>query len=132
MDIDLDVVMRLRRMVAEPTEDNYTDPALWARIEEVALRDSQGKEPGEDGWEPRYNLHKAAADIWFEKAGAMAGDHDFSADGGKFSRSQKYQHAVDQAMRHQSRAKGQTIKFAQSPLSRLNSLGWEDLPYKDD
>ncbi len=109
-------ITRLRRMVAEPTAATYADAILSAYIERYPLLDERGEEPYEwdtsttpahqDAnldWVPTYDLHAAAADVWDEKAAAVAGNFDFKADGGDYSRSQAYTQMQAQARYHRSR-----------------------------
>ena len=64
-------INEVRRLTAETdAESAYTDAILTEIIE------------ANDG-----NLFRAAAEICTEKAAASAGDYDFSADGGSYSRS---------------------------------------------
>lgn len=85
-------IAQLRRMVAEPTGATYTDEALAGYIEAHGL--------GEAG----YDLHAAAADIWDEKAAALAANFDATADGASLHLSQQYQQAMAQAQAHRNRS----------------------------
>jgi hypothetical protein len=87
---------RLRRMVAEAGDEVYTDVALAAVIETYPLVDTGGYAPADTGWTATYDLPAAAAAVWAEKAAALAGDFDFSADGATFHRSQVYEQAAAQ------------------------------------
>ena len=62
-----------------------------------------------DEWIPTYDFHAAAADIWEEKASAVADEFDFSADGGNYKRNQKYESYLGKARYHLSRRKANTI-----------------------
>jgi len=127
------MVVRLRRMTAENTEANYTDSELEERIEEEAIRDRFGKDPDDFDWTPTYNISKVASDIWGEKASMVSDEFDFNADGGSYSRSQKYQNALKQAAYYRSRSNALSLQMKQYPItSGLNQNGWEDLPYKDE
>jgi len=105
----------LRRMVDEPTEDTDDDDTINDYIEKYPLIDFIGNEPLEvdystspptvserDEWIPTYDLHAAAADIWEEKAAAIADEFTFSADGGSYSRSKKYDQYKASARSHRS------------------------------
>ena len=115
-------IAQLRRMVAEPTTDTYSDAALTTVIESFSLLDPLGLEPytwdysttppsqdANEEWIPTYDLHAAAAVIWEEKAGALTGNFDFAADGASFSRSQAYDMAMKQARRHSARRAPTTL-----------------------
>lgn len=90
-------VARLRRLVNEPTTTTYDDDALAEYIERYPVTDSAGLDPEDAGWAATYDLNAAAADIWGEKAAALQGQYDFSADGGSYSRGQQYEQAVKMA-----------------------------------
>jgi len=109
-------VTQLRRMVAEPTENTYTDEALTAVIERYPLLDARGLTPYtwdytttpptqvlREAWIPTYDLHAAAAEVWQEKGALLAGNFDFTADGASFSRSQAYSMAMKQSRYHMAR-----------------------------
>jgi hypothetical protein len=117
----------LRRMVAEPTTTTYSDLTLTAIIERYPHMDEQGEDPftlssdtppvhvANANWMPTYDLNAAAADVWQEKAGALAGNYDFSADGGNYSRSQGAKMALDQARYYRSRRAPTTMRLVKYP-----------------
>jgi hypothetical protein len=122
------MIARLRRMVDEPTEDIYDDDLMGEYIEAYPLLDILGTEPYEvdystepptrsidDSWIDTYDLHAAAADIWGEKAAATAENYDFSADGGNYSRSKRYDQYMAKARYHQSRRSAKTTKLVVYP-----------------
>lgn len=108
-------------MTAEPTETTYTDEIVAAYIEAYPLTDENGEPPRVDSdtaigismanpdWTATYDLHAAAADIWDEKASAVAQDFDMDADGANLSRSQAYRQSMNQARYHRSRRSPKTI-----------------------
>ena len=104
-------VARLRRMIAEPTLDTYDDADLQAVIEQYPLPDKAGYDPDDLDWSPVYDLSAAAAALWTEKAGALAGGYDFTADGATYNRSQAYEQAKKQASFHAARAAARAIPY---------------------
>ena len=121
-------ISRLRRMVDEPGTTTYDDDALQTYIEEYPLVDERGEDPhtwdtsatpptrdDNDEWIPTYDLNAAAADIWEEKAAGLAEDYDFAADGGKFSRSQAYEHYMRMSRHYRSRRSARTITQVMKP-----------------
>lgn len=111
----------LRRMVDEPTAVTYSDDDLTAYIERYPLIDERGEVPytwdtstspptqdDNDDWIATYDLHRAAADVWSEKAGAVAEDYAFRADGGQYSREQVMEHYQRMARYHLARRKPST------------------------
>ena len=118
----------LRRMVDESTETTYDDDLILAIIAKYPLIDALGTDPLEydyttepptasevDNWIPTYDLHAAASQIWDEKAGAVSDEFDFSADGGKYTRSQKIEMCMGQSRWHASRKSPKAFKIWVSP-----------------
>jgi len=114
-------IAEVRRMVAEPTTDTYSDALITTFIERYPLMDERGEVPytfdtstepptqdANDEWIDTYDLHAAAADIWQEKAAALGCNFDFTADGGQFLRGQLPRFALAQARYHRSRRAPQT------------------------
>ena len=120
-------IAELRRMIAEPTDTTYSDDTLQAYIEARPTLDVNGQESGYwlltvpptwtlyPTWIPTYDLAAAAATLWGEKAAVLAGDFDFSADGGNYTRSQAYEQAMSQARYWGSRQAPGTITLATWP-----------------
>lgn len=102
-------IARVRRMVAEPTSATYTDAIIAAAIERYPAPDALHHRPvDEDGranaaWAATYDINAATADIWQEKAAALAANFDFQADGARFERSQALKHAMSMATLYRSR-----------------------------
>lgn len=123
-------IARLRRMVNETTEEPYSDDDIQAYIEIYPLEDLRGEGPWIEStstpgqlvenpdWAPTYDLNAAAADLWAEKAGILAADFDFNADGGQYSRSQAYEQAMKQARYFRSRRAPKTITLRPEPLAQ--------------
>lgn len=132
MTVTNDMVVRLRRMIAEPTEAVYTDDELKSLIGSTAIRDKYGYEPTEASWTATYDLYLVASEIWLEKAADVQNEFDFNADGGDFKRSQKYLQAIKQSGIYKSRSKAHSMHLRQYPRTSLSSsFGYEDLEYKD-
>jgi len=121
-------IAQLRRMTAEPTEATYEDEALAGYIEAYPCLDERGEVPytwdtstepptqdANADWVPTYDLAAAAADIWSEKAAALAAGYDFSTDGGSFHRSQAYEQAQAQARYWRARRKPATHTLHMHP-----------------
>ena len=119
---------RLRLMVDEPTEDTYDDDLIDDYIEAYPLIDVLGTDPQDvdfstspptiselDEWIPTYDLHAAAADIWIEKAGAIAENFNFSADGGRYDRSKKHDQYMMQSRYHSSRRAAKSSQVFVNP-----------------
>ena len=97
MPVDAGQVARLRRLVAEPTADSYSDADLADAIEHHPL-DGGG-----------FDLYAAAAEVWDEKAAVYAQDYDFAADGGDYKRSQAHDHALKMARLYRARRLARSV-----------------------
>lgn len=97
MTVTASTVARVRLMINEPTDSTYSDAAIEERILEHPLPDSAGVAPGGEGWVPTYDLNVLAANIWTEKASALASRFSFSADGASFNLNQAYDNAIKMA-----------------------------------
>ena len=125
-------------MVAEPDHITYSDAIIATYIENYPHMDEQGQEPytlssdtppeqeTNDNWIATYDLHAAAADIWEEKASAVAHKYDFSADGGNYSASNQYEQYMKQARYHRARRLPSTARMHKYP----NESYGKDASYK--
>ena len=94
------MIAQLRRMAAEPiTSDTYTQADLSTIIARYPLNDTAGLKPTDTLWAGNWDISRAAADVWDEKAAAVAAAFDFAADGGDYKRSQQYTQYVQSARR---------------------------------
>jgi len=121
-------IAKVRRMTNEPNTTTYSDVAVEGYIESYPLEDARGEYPTVESettpgtleenpdWTATYDLNAAAADIWSEKAAVLAGDFDFQADGGQYSRSQAYSQAMQQSRYYRSRRAIKTITQRPEPL----------------
>lgn len=95
---------RLARMAGEghkAAADRMLDDADLDQIAtDVALmKDSEGRAPTETDYVTTVDLYRAAAECWRTKAGMVADGFDFEAEGASFTRSQVYDHYMEQAGR---------------------------------
>ena len=109
-------INRLRRLVAEVNIDTYTDLDLSECIERYPLPDANGLAPDATTWAGNWDLNQAAADIWEEKAAAVAANFDFAADGGDYKRSQAYAQAMQQARNYRAKRQMGTFTMVATPL----------------
>jgi hypothetical protein len=124
-------IAELRRMVAEPLPTTYSDVTLQGYIEAYPCVDVRGQDPYSwlltspptatvnTEWIPTYDLHAAAADVWQEKAAALADRFDTSADGASLQRSQMYKQAMGQVAYHQGRRKIRSVSSIKHPREAL-------------
>ncbi len=111
-------------MTAEPTSDVYSDQALTEYIEAYPLLDEEGRDSTEDNWEPTYDMHLAAADIWEEKAAAYNADFDFIADGGNFKLGQRAEAAWAAVRHHRARRTPKSVRGWKWPKEPLRDAVW--------
>lgn len=113
-------IAQVRRMTAEPTAATYDDAAIAAYIEAYPVIDANDNPPDDADWTATYDLHAACGDLWEEKAAGAAAEFDFAADGGTYSRSQKYEQYMKQARWHRARRQASTLKLIKSPEEPLS------------
>ena len=111
-------IAALRRFAAEPTAETYSDADLTDILMRRALDAA-----GADG----FDLYAAAADVWEQKAAALAQDYDFAADGADFRRSQAHAHALGMARLFRARRASGSI-FQTAEMGRRGALCREDEP----
>jgi hypothetical protein len=112
-------IARLRRMINDTSGTAYSYAALVSIIAQYPVPDVAGEKPllysgsANTEWVATYDLAMAAADVWDEKAAALATTaYDFTADGATFNRSQAVKGATQQAGVWRSRrmAVGQVLR----------------------
>jgi hypothetical protein len=135
-------IAEVRRMVNEPTTSTYSDVLITAIIERYPLLDELGSDPytwtaanppvktANAAWYPTYDLNAAAADIWDEKAAAVAALYDFKADGGDYTRSQMFSMYQKLGSHYRSRRSMKTTKLIKSPEEYQNTVTVNYLPTK--
>lgn len=127
MTATVEQIVRLRRMTGETTDNTYTDGDISEIIERYPLLDGLGRSPlieSDDDpsvleenpdWEATYDLNAAAADIWAEKASALATEFDFSAGGQSFQRSQAHAMCMRQSAYYRSRRSASSVRLQPTP-----------------
>ncbi len=137
-------ITKVRRMVNEPSETDYTDEVIQGYIEDYPLLDERGEEPytwdtstspptmdDNDDWVATYDLNAAAADLWGEKAAVVAEDFDFLADGGSFKRSQVLTQYGERERYYRSRRAPRTIRAVMWPQPGSVESGIGNLPEEE-
>lgn len=121
-------------MVNEPTTTTYSDALISAAIERYPLMDAHSQESltwdysttpptssENEDWIPTYDLNSAAAEIWDEKAAAVASNYSFSADGANLSRGDVVKNYERQAAKFRARGAVKAI-----PMVRKEHMLTED------
>lgn len=119
---------QLRLMIAEPTDANFTDATLQLLADNCLIPDSEDREPGDTDYIPTYDLNAVASIVWDMKASAIADEFDFSADGGSFQRSQKFQQYIKRANHYRGLSVASVKRMKQVP-KETSTYG--DQYYKD-
>lgn len=63
-----------------------------------------------------YDLHGAAADLWEERSGQVAGRYSFSEPGRSFNRSDWFKHCLQMVEYHKRRARPVQVKMYRSDM----------------
>jgi hypothetical protein len=78
-----------------------TDDQLQLIADDSAkVPDSSGFAPSHASYTDTYDLFRAASEAWRWKAGIVAENYDFIAEGGEFKRAQVYAHYMEQSKRY--------------------------------
>jgi len=130
------LIEQLRRMTAEPiASDTYGNSDLSQVIARYPVPDADGRAVDEVGWLGAWDINQAAADVWEEKAAAVAANFDFAADGGNYSRSQAHTQMLAMARRYRSRRRpgALVLQAYPKPLGAVRLDGWiGNLPETDN
>lgn len=130
--LDAAQTARLAQMAGEAhkaaAERMLDDAALDLIAENVAqLKDSAGVAPGGTGYVVTVDLYRAAAEAWRTKAGMVADGYDFKAEGASYTRSQMFEHYLQQAARYAGLASNLTMSVERPNLPEEDiSNAWED------
>ena len=130
----LSLIDQLRRMVAEPSQDTYTDDLLTAYLTRYPLPDASGYTSDDTAWAGAWDANAAAADVWEEKAAAFAADYDFSADGGDYKRSQAHANMLQMARTYRGRRRTSALvlKAQPRPETAPSLMAWLGNAPEDD
>lgn len=124
MTVTAGMVDRVRRMVAEPFATSaYTNEDIETYVAAFPLADDDGRQPDEYSWVANYDLHAAAAEIWSEKAAAVAADYNFTADGATVNRESVYKQYMQQHRFHAARRQPANTTVMVSPKALPEWIG---------
>lgn len=100
---------------SRPTLDATTVGAL---LDAYPMRDTDGRAPTDDGWVGTWDLNAAAAEGWRMKAGKVAGDFNFSADGASYSKADVLAHCLEMESKYAALSHGY-MRTLNGPTARL-------------
>lgn len=132
-------ITTLRRMIAESGTATYTDVMLQTIIQEYPVPDINGDYPYTSAgsvnadWTSTFDLARAAAYVWTEKAAAIADRYAFTADGATFQRNQAYEQYMKQATFWNARRKALGRPLATDLGNTYETQRWiANWPEEDD
>jgi len=99
---------RLTNLVASASRPVLSDPDLESLLNLHQVPDRDGLTPLDVGWTPTWDFNAAAAEGWGWKAGKVAGDFNFTADGASYSKADVLTHCVDRQAHFAARVAGVT------------------------
>ena len=73
----------LRMLTDWDTEPALTETEVSDILDAAALADEAGLAPGDDGWDPTYDLNRAASRVWLVKAARAASLTEADPETGK-------------------------------------------------
>lgn len=95
------------------------------------IADDQGRVPLHPDYVPTWDLNGAIGEVWSIKAGRVAGDYSFSADGASYNKGDVLAHCLEMQAYFQGRATGSlgTINvLGTNSVSTLDSIAAAVIP----
>lgn len=96
----------LTEKVAATSRPTLEAATVGALLDAYPMEDSEGRRPTDDGWVGTWDLNAAAAEGWRMKAGKVAGDFNFSADGASYSKADVLAHCLEMETKYASLSHG--------------------------
>lgn len=91
---DAGTVDRVKSLTSWDQRPALTAEEVLASIKAHPLPDVDGLTTLDPSWTPTWDVYAAAAELWGIKAGRVAGDFNFSADGANFSKGDVMAHCL--------------------------------------
>lgn len=101
---------KLSRMVAADSEPKLISDDIDLLLADFAVADKAGLSPSDTGWQPTYNLQRAAAEGWRWKAARASELVSADLDGERMSSNQIFEHC-QQMIRTYSRRGTATLNI---------------------
>lgn len=99
-------VARVKMLGATAERPAITDDEVGLIVDQYALVDLNGNAPSATDWTPTYDVNGAVAEVWRVKAGRVAGDYSFSADGASYSKADVMAHCLEMEAKFAGMSKG--------------------------
>lgn len=100
---------RIQAMTAWDSRPALSDAQVEALVDLARRQDTSGRWPSDTAWDAAnatYDLNRAAAEGWGWKAGLVAGDFTFSADGASYSKADVLAHCAEREAYYAGRVRG--------------------------
>lgn len=114
----------LTDMVAATSRPVLSPETVSAILDQNRTVDDEGRLATDMGWDGTWDLNSAAAAGWRLKAGKVAGDFNFSADGASYSKADVLAHCLAMADQYGARTAGVTRTLEARNAARLPD-GWD-------
>lgn len=89
-----EVVTRVKTLAATESRPTLTDDQVKAAIRQYPAVDRDGIPADQIGWTPTWDIYRAVAELWDVKAGLVAGDFNFGADGANYGKGDVLAHCL--------------------------------------
>lgn len=77
-----------------------------AFLDAAGLSDTEGRAPGDDGWDGPWDVNLVIAEVYAAKAAAVSGAFNFSADGASYNKGDLLARFLDLEARYRGMAGG--------------------------
>lgn len=112
----------LRDKVASTSRPVLAEATVAALLDAYPMPDADGREPQDTDWVGTWDLNAAAAEGWRMKAGKVAGDFSFSADGSSYQKADVLAHCLEMEAKYASMSHGTLRTWANRPSL---PAGWD-------
>lgn len=96
----------LTDMVAAESRPTLSTETLGRLLDAATVADRDGRQPTDPEWVPTWHLDYAAAEGWRLKAGKVAGDFSFSADGASYQKADVLANCLAMEAKYAARCHG--------------------------
>lgn len=103
---DAAYVARAKSLSEWESRPALTEAEVIAAVRAYPLPDLYHLTIAQDGWTQTWDLNAAVAELWGKKAGKVAGDFDFQADGSQFSKGDVIAHCLDMQATYAAKVHG--------------------------
>lgn len=109
------MIASVRAKLGNISAATVSDGRIQDAIELYPLVDADDNKPADTDWTATYDLNRAAADLWGERAAEHTCAVDNTIDGQRYADSQKFAHAMRMANYYRSLAAAAPVELASYP-----------------